>query len=98
MRGIKVIRTGRRLGGENGQFRHNRASNVEPGILQNKITRRQTSFPTNFAGKLSFIPSFLSLTASAAAIYIFSIPTCTTTVITLEPYALNAEFQRFNLM
>jgi hypothetical protein len=40
------------------------------------------------------------MSASTAATYIFTAPTCTTTIITLEPCALNAEFQhvisRFN--
>jgi hypothetical protein len=78
-------------------FRHNRASNAYIGneILQNKITGTQTSFSTNFGGKLSFIPSFVS--ASTAATYIFTAPTCRTTIITLEPCALNAEFQHFML-
>jgi hypothetical protein len=46
------------LGGENGQFRHNKASKwVHLGMkfLLNAITVTQTSF----GGKLSFIPSFL---------------------------------------
>jgi hypothetical protein len=48
------------LGGTNGQFWHNRASNAELGmkILQKEINGTPTSFPTNFGGKLSFIPSF----------------------------------------
>jgi hypothetical protein len=58
-------------------------------ILQNKITGTQTSFSTNFGGKLSFTPSFLS--ASTAATYIFTATTCTTIIITLEPCALSAE-------
>jgi hypothetical protein len=37
---------------------------------------------------LPFFPS-----ASSATTYIFIAPTCTTTIITLEPYALNVEFQ-----
>jgi hypothetical protein len=36
-------------------------------------------------------PFFLS--ASIAATYIFTAPNCTTTIITLEPCALNAEYQ-----
>jgi hypothetical protein len=44
---------------------------------------------------LPFFPS-----ASPATTYIFIAPTCTTTIIGLEPYALNVEFQhsihRFN--
>ncbi len=35
------------------------------------------------------------LSASTAATYIFIAPTCTTTIIHLEPDALNAEFQHF---
>jgi hypothetical protein len=57
----RVIRKVTRLGGENGQLGHNRASKAYLGmkILQNEITGTQTSFSTNFAGKLSFILSFL---------------------------------------
>jgi hypothetical protein len=51
-------------------------------ILQNEITGTQTSFSTNFGGKLSFIVSFIFSTA----------PTCTTRIVTLKPCALNAEF------
>jgi hypothetical protein len=59
--GIRVIHKVRRLGGENGQFRLNRASNMWLGmkILQNKITGTQTSFSSNFGCKLSCILSFL---------------------------------------
>jgi hypothetical protein len=35
------------------------------------------------------------LSASIVATYIFTAPTCTTTIITLEPCALNAEFHHF---
>jgi len=54
-------------------------------ILQKEITGTKTSFPTNFGGKQSFILCFLSACT----------PTCTTTIITLEPCALNAEFHYF---
>jgi hypothetical protein len=52
-----------------------------------------------FCGKLSFIlfwpsPSFF-LNAYIAATYIFNALTCTTITITLEPCALDAEFQHF---
>jgi hypothetical protein len=57
-------------------------------FLQNEITGTWITFPTNFGGKLSFILSFIFLTASTAAIYIF---------ITLAPSALNAKFQHFIL-
>jgi hypothetical protein len=56
-------------------------------ILQKDITGTQTSFSTNFGGKLS-VSFFLS--ACTAATYIFTAPTCTTTIITLEPCASNA--------
>jgi hypothetical protein len=62
-------------------------------ILQNEITGTQTSFATNFGAKLSFILSFLfPERLNTAATYIFTAPTCTTTIITLGPCALNAEF------
>jgi hypothetical protein len=60
---IKVICKVRRLGGENGQFWHNRGIKCWTGneILQNETTTgTQTSFSTNLVSKLSFIPSFLS--------------------------------------
>jgi hypothetical protein len=69
-------------------------------ILQNEITGIQTSFSSNFGSKLSFILSFFFfffLSASTATTYIFTGPTCTTDIITLEPCALNAEFQHFIL-
>jgi hypothetical protein len=56
--------------------------------LQSEITWTQTSFSTNFGANLS---------ASTAATYIFTTPSCTTTIITLAPGALNAEFQHFIL-
>jgi len=37
------------------------------------------------------------MSAFTAATYIFTAPTRTTTIITLEPCALNAEFQHFIL-
>jgi hypothetical protein len=52
----------------------------------------------NFYGKLSFTLSFLSSLAphTVAAAYIFTAPTCkATTTISLEPCALNADFQHF---
>ncbi len=41
--------------------------------------------------------SFLFLSVSTAATYIFKAPNCTTTIISLEPCALNAEYQDFIL-
>jgi len=52
-----------RLGAENSQFQYNKASHHirkwEWKFLQNEIIETQTSFDTNFGGKLSFIPSIL---------------------------------------
>jgi hypothetical protein len=65
--------------------------------LQEEITGTQTNFSTNFGGKLIFILSFLfpERLHFTVATYIFTAPTCTTIVITLEPCALNAEFHNF---
>jgi hypothetical protein len=74
--------------------------------LQSKITGTQTSFSINFGGKLSFVLSFLVSWAPPLLlhyihfciyIYIFASPTFTTTIISLEHCALNAEFQHFIL-
>jgi hypothetical protein len=94
---IKDIRKVRRLGGKSGQCRHNSKRLTGNEILQNEVTGTQTSLSTNFGGKLSFIASFLFPVRSTAATYICTAPTCTTTIITLEPCALNAEFQHFIL-
>jgi hypothetical protein len=60
-------------------------------ILQKEITGTQTSFSTNFGGKLHFIKCFrFPERLCAAATYIFTAPTSTTTIITRELYALNA--------
>jgi hypothetical protein len=68
----------------------NRASNTQLGM---KINGTQTSFRTNIGGKLKFILSFFFLSAT----YISTTPKSRTTIITLEPCALNAEFQHFIL-
>jgi hypothetical protein len=91
----RVFRKVRRLGDENGQFRHNMASNAELGlkILQKEITGTQTSFPPILVVNWVSFSCFLS--ACTAAIYIFTAPTCTTTIINTEPCALNVEFKHF---
>jgi len=93
----KVIRKVRRLGGENDQFQHNRASNAELGIKFYK-----TSFSTNFGCKLSFILSFLFPNCLPCChIYFY----CSYLYIHYNysrPCALNAKFQhlilRFNII
>ncbi len=46
---------------------------------------------------VSSLLSFFLLSTYAATTYIFTAPTCTSTIIILEPCALNAEFQHFIL-
>jgi hypothetical protein len=61
-------------------------------------TGDETQKTINFGSKLSFILSFLFfVSASTAATYIFTAPNCTTTIINVEPCALNAEYQHFTL-
>jgi hypothetical protein len=62
-----------------------------------KIMGPKTSFPTNIGGKLRFILSFFFLSTSIVAAYISTTPKSRTTIITLEPCALNARFQHFIL-
>ncbi len=45
----------------------------------------------------SCLSFFLSASTAAATTYIFTAPNCTTTIISLEPCALNAEYQQFIL-
>jgi len=53
----------------------------------------KTSFSSNFGDKLLSCLSF-SISASTVT-YIFTVPTCTTTIITLEPCVANTEIQHF---
>ncbi len=66
-------------------------------ILQKEITGTQTSISTKFWWETEFHPvfPFPFLSACTAARDIFTALTCTATIITLEPCALNAEFQHF---
>jgi len=66
-------------------------------ILQNEIIGTQTSFSTNLGGKLSFVLFFFFPEHLQVATYILNAPTCITIIMTLKPYALNAEFQHFIL-
>jgi hypothetical protein len=77
--------------------RDNRPSNAYQGMKFYK-TKAQTIFSTNIGGKLSFIPYFLFPQGLPCCyIYVFTDRTCKTTIVTLEPCALNAEFQYFIL-
>jgi hypothetical protein len=62
-----------------------------------KILQRKLVFPPILV--VNWVSSCLSffLSAFSAARYIFTAPTCTTTIISLEPCALNAKFQHFIL-
>jgi hypothetical protein len=55
----------------------------------------ETQKAINFGDKMSGLSFFLS--ASTAATYIFTAPNCTTTITSLEPRAVTAEFQQFTL-
>ncbi len=58
----------------------------------------ETSFPTNFGGKLGFILCFFfPERLHSLLLDIFNAPTWTTTIISLKPCALYAEFQHFIL-
>jgi hypothetical protein len=70
---IRVFHKLWRLRGENDQFWHNRASNVK------RVTRNENS-----RIKLVFLPIVGVSSASTAAAYIFTAPTCKTTMISLE--------------
>jgi hypothetical protein len=92
---IRVIRKARRLGGGNGQFRiiGHQTPNWEWKSYKRKWLGTELVFPPVLVVNWdSFCVSFF-LSACTA-------PTCTTSIITLEPCALNAEFQhcipRFN--
>ncbi len=63
-----------------------------PNLLgSKKLVAKQKSITL----KLSSLSLFLS--ASTPATYIFTTPlNCTTTIISLEPCALNAEYRRFS--
>jgi hypothetical protein len=66
-------------------------------ILQSKIMGPKLVFlPILIVNQVSSYLSFF-LSASTAATYRFTTPTCTTTLIILEHCALNAEFQHFIL-
>jgi hypothetical protein len=66
-------------------------------ILRNEITGTQLCLSTNFGGKLSFIPSYFFSQRLHYTTYIFTVPICTITLISLKPCALIAEFQHFIL-
>ncbi len=88
-----------RWGGENCQFRHNKVSNAELGMefYKTKYLRPNLVFPPILVVNWVSSPLSFFLSASIAATYIFTAPTCTTTIISLKPCALDAEFQHFIL-
>jgi hypothetical protein len=62
-------------------------------IVQNEIIETQTDFSTNFGGKLSFIMSFLFPERLHCCYIYFHCSYLYNSIITLEPCALNTEFQ-----
>jgi hypothetical protein len=87
---IRVIHKVLQLGRENSQFWHNRPLNtqVRMKFLQSEITRTQTSFWTEFHLVFLF---FLTHPT-----YIFTAPTYTTIIVTLEPCALKCQVSVFH--
>jgi hypothetical protein len=90
----RVIRKVRKTQHENPEFDH---KNPEFGHTQGEIQKKPTKEYIRIQGRMklrknSSWRSFL-LSASTAAASIFTAPNCTTTIISLEPCALNAEFQ-----
>jgi len=62
-------------------------------ILQKEKLGPKLVFPTNLV--VNWASSCVSFFLCTAATYIFTAPSCTTTIITLERCALKAEFQHF---
>jgi hypothetical protein len=95
----RVIRKVRKTQHENPEFGHtqgeiqkNRAKKYI-SIWRGMKLRKPSILVVNWV--LSFLSFFLS--ATAAATYSFIAPNCTTTIISLEPCALNAEYDHFIL-
>ncbi len=95
---IWVIHKVWQLEAENGQQKH-QTRNWERKFYKAKELGSKVGFPPILV--VNWVSSCLSslLTASTAATIpcIFTAPTCTTTVITLEPCAWNAKFQHFRM-
>jgi hypothetical protein len=94
---IRVIHKVRKTQHQNPEFGHKWVrwkKNLKKSTLAFK-GRLQLSKPP--ISVVNWVSSYLSffLSACTAATYIFTAPTCTSNVITLEPCALNAEFQHF---
>jgi hypothetical protein len=95
----RVIRKARKTQHQNPEF----------GRTQGEIKRKpakkvhehstgdETQKTMNFGGKLSFIVSFLFPERLHCCYIYFTATNRTTTIISLEPCALNAEFQHFIL-
>jgi hypothetical protein len=96
---IRVIRKVRKTQHQNPEFGHtcwDSKKNLQKSTLASKggmKLRKQSILVVNWVSSwLSF-----SLSASTAATYIFTAPYCTTTIISLDPYALHAEYEHFIL-
>ncbi len=75
---------------------HTRVTGNENFTKRNNRVPKLVFPPILVVNSVSSCLSFF-LSASTAATYIFTALTCTTTTITLDPCALNAEFQHFIL-
>jgi hypothetical protein len=96
---IRAIRKVRQTQHQNPEFGHTKGeserklANKYISIQRGMKLRKPTSLVVNWVS--SCISFFLS--NSTADTYIFTAPNCTTTIISLELCALNAEFQHFIL-
>jgi hypothetical protein len=81
-----------------GDWRHDNW-HTNSNSTNNRVIQTQHQKNHQFWWYLNWVSSPLSffLSASTAATYIFTARTCTTTIISLEPCALNAKFQHFIL-
>jgi hypothetical protein len=96
---IRVISKVRKTHHQNPEIGHTQ------GDIQKKLAKKYTSIQQGMKLRkpsilvVNWVSSCLSffLSTSTAATYIFTAPNCTTTIICLNPCALNAEYQHFIL-
>ncbi len=94
---IRVIRKVRQTQHQNPEFGHTQGEIFKkPAKKYISIQGREGVKTINFGGKLGFILSFL-FPERLHCCYIYFHSTCTTTIISLETCALNAEFEHFVL-
>ncbi len=97
---IRVIRKVRKTQHQKPEFDHTQGANIKKTCKKKYISIQggdETQKTTmNFGGKLSFIVSFLFHERLHCCYIHFTALNCATTIIGLEPCALNAEYQQFH--